>query len=469
MKLSKYSKYKIIFSMSFTSFSTMFFITSCKTENVDVKDKEYVQNFIAKLPKLEIKEGKDKSTIFANQLNNEKLILEWFSNIPVSSKDVDVEFISAKPLVDDQTTLEIEYKISKGNYSENVIFKEYGFKKDYNKPDLSQPTNNSFEEFAEFNSFKIILQASEVNGAGIYSLEQGTAWSWYYEQKENNQWDWYLMTNFHVVNNVITYVTNKRENDLLDYYKNSSITSLPLPEYSLILYQYDTQNSRYKTLISTDTKINGFVNTDQIKSMDIITDFNNDSIDLFSKKITNDNSYNLDMALIKISFQFNNNELLNNDYKRPNTINIYKDYSDYFIENKFDPNKKSYIGGNPSSQNKLINYELNQGYYLSYDTLNIWHTILWNLEGPYYFSKNNYKDFKLSGGASGSAIYQQPEKNNNNSWSNIVPVGIFWGGIQDSFDPTLFTPSLLPFIFNEVVNNNNISYNVYDNFINWIK
>ncbi|MBD5422998.1 MAG: hypothetical protein HDR43_00705 [Mycoplasma sp.] len=469
-------KWKIfpITSLSLFAISSIGFLISCsKSDNNKVVDyKEEVNNFISTI-NIKLKTNKDKSTIYANQLNNETILNEWFDNLPKSNNEIKVSFISSNPSNDNSTILEIRYLISSGDYKQEFIYQESGFKSNILAPDVDDEVQD-FSDFASKNSFRVQFQTSANSGGPFesYFVEQGTAWSWYYEQKGDNQWDWYLITNFHVIDSAVTFLAkqsgNSMSGDMLNYYANNSITNVPTSGYSFSVDRYE---NGYIPLVATyGNSMGDSILSDQISSISIITDFNNDNVKLFSENSNGDVLYNLDMALIKISFNFKNDNYKKTEYIKPNNFLIYSEYKDFFIENKFNPNKTTYIGGHPSKANKLITLEVTQGYYLDYSELNYQHYVWSKLKGPYFYSNVWFENYKLSNGASGSAVYQQPQNYISHSWNKIAPVGIYWGGLIKSLtEEDTFKPSLLPFICDMKVNNNtNLVYNIYDNFQNWI-
>lgn len=136
------------------------------------------------------------------------------------------------------------------------------------------------------------------------------------------------MTNFHVVDSAVAFtkgywkrVNNQWQYDnvdkLIEYYSQSLITKYDISSNRnyFELSTYSDQNQSYHSLIATNKPNSSqpiITNNNIIKDVSIITDFNNDSVDLFSKSDNNKNTiYNLDMSLIKISMNFiNHQELL---------------------------------------------------------------------------------------------------------------------------------------------------------------
>lgn len=345
-----------------------------------------------------------------------------------------------------------------------------------------------FKSFSEKNSLKIELPTMLDR-----SVIAGTAWSWYYKKNSENLYDWYLMTNFHVVNETIAYtqdlteiktdaennpnVVIKDSKQLLDYYSTNTSTNI---------YKKNSPSNKNKTfsLRKFDFKTNGYTDVIRynsfIESIDIITDFNNDSIDLFSKSNEAGSVlYNLDMALVKISMNFESDKtLLDTKYQRVNTFDNYLKSSNQNIifddnNNKEEANyKKTFIAGNPVKHNKLIGTELSTNFQLQYSSLNHGDSaVLSKLRAPYFYSLTNYKDFTLSGGASGSAVYQGID--NNTNLDKVIPVAIYWGGrtygSNDNPNSLVFSPSLIPFVIESISpTGQRLSVNVFENFKNSI-
>lgn len=348
-----------------------------------------------------------------------------------------------------------------------------------------------FKTFSEKNALKIELPTMS-NDVVI----AGTAWSWYYKKNSNSLYDWYLMTNFHVVNETVAYtqdltelkvednkpvITVKDPSALLDYYSKNTSTNIYKKNVvsnknkRFGLKKFNFNNNSYSNLITYD---NSFV-----EAIDIITDFNNDKIDLFSKSNGSVTEYNLDIALIKISMNFENHEgLLKSEYQRVNTFDNYLKNSYKSI--KFDDNNnkqeanyvKTFIAGNPAEgpkeNQRLIGTELSTNFELRHATLNHDDPVLSKLKAPYYYSLTNYKDFGLLGGSSGSAVYQGIDSNPNLDWTKIIPVGIYWGGRtyagnNDNGNSSVFSPSLIPFIFeSKSITGQSLMLNVFENFRN---
>ena len=73
-----------------------------------------------------------------------------------------------------------------------------------------------WQDFMWSNSYKVQFKWEEAYDStqNIVYTVSGTAWSWYYTYT-NNEFVWYLMTNFHVTNDYVYYLANKSE-DYLD-------------------------------------------------------------------------------------------------------------------------------------------------------------------------------------------------------------------------------------------------------------
>lgn len=319
-----------------------------------------------------------------------------------------------------------------------------------------------FKEFSKKNSLKISFQISENEYNKNYFSSEGTAWSWYYEQVENFEYkyEWYLMTNFHVINEAIAFVNNltiynnenssvdiKDTNQLKEYYRNNWLTKYweeNNNDLNNIFNIYMWNGNKYNSLISPSSSF--------VESINIITDFNNENLTLFSKG----DIYNLDMALVKINLDFSKNySLLNSNYQCDNIWLKYLNNNsllEYPIDNKY-----IYISGNPYEYHQLVGVLLNeQKWKKEYQNLTISNNeILSLLKAPYFYSTIYYSNFLLSNGASGSPVYQIDNK--DIELSQIIPIGIYWGGQENS--KSLFSPSFIPFKYNNV-------YNVFENFKN---
>ena len=131
-------------------------------------------------------------------------------------------------------------------------------------------------------------------------------------------------------------------------------------------------------------------------------------------------------------------------------------------------NLKIFIAGHPVAKQKLMGVEMDSKFIPDYKSLESFDDpILKKLKAPYLYSLKDYQNFPLSGGASGSAVYQDinyPINSNPNpvqtiNWTTKVPVGIYWGGQTVS---SIMKPSFIPFIVS------NQAYGGYNIFINFI-
>lgn len=337
-----------------------------------------------------------------------------------------------------------------------------------------------YEDYSQRHSYKIQLRISDNKASN------GTAWSWYWKQQQSNSslYDWYLITNFHVVNEAIAYNLNLTTEDssnkvvisdaaaLLNAYRNQykftfdNNNVLDESWFSLYRWKIGSTKDEYTQLLSNSAR-------NYIKELSIIADFENDDIDLFSK-LNNQNTaqdYNLDMALIKITFDFSS-------YENPGIPNENLDIQSYSpvsnfqnattVERIYNENLKIFIAGHPVAKQKLVGVEMDSKFIPDYKSLESFDDpILKKLKAPYLYSLKDYNNFPLSGGASGSAVYQDinyPINSNPNpvqtiDWTKKVPVGIYWGGQTVS---SIMKPSFVPFIVNNTAYG---GYNIFDNFI----
>ena len=321
----------------------------------------------------------------------------------------------------------------------------------------------SLRVFSEENSFKLEMQIDDPDEEGYFFVSSGTAWSWHYNQKSETNYEWYLMTNFHVVNSSIDYLINgsyvedtkQSYSNLLDYYSKNYLTSIPIQDFYFSLSKYNGVKEReesfgYSSLLNTfEQKENVIIN-----SIDIITDFNNDNIELFSKG----NEYNLDMSIIKIDLSIKN--IYFNSKYVSDPYSFYRSYSNEIIEqNKpiVSNEKQTYIFGHPAGYHEMVGVILDEQN-IEHKTeylINSEEVIFQKLKAPYYILNHWYKEFPLTGGASGSPIYQFYDV--NQSLWDMLPVGIYWGGFVFEDDNHNFKPSFIPFI----------EENLYDIFLNF--
>lgn len=347
-----------------------------------------------------------------------------------------------------------------------------------------------YEDYSQKHSYKVQLRISDNKASN------GTAWSWYWKQQQSNSslYDWYLITNFHVVNEAIAYNLNLTTEDNSNKVVISDANALLDAYHNKYKFTFDNNNVldeswfslyRWKTGSTKDgyTHLLGNSNStlrNCVKEFSIIADFENNDIDLFSK-LNNQNTaqdYNLDMALIKITFDFSSYEnpgIPNENPDIPNENPIIQSYSPVLnfqnsttAERIYKENKKIFIAGHPVAKQKLVGVEIDSKFIPDYKSLESFEDpILKKLKAPYLYSSKDYNNFPLSGGASGSAVYQDinyPINSNPNpvqtiDWTTKVPVGIYWGGQTVS---SIMKPSFIPFI---VTNTAYGGYNIFDNFI----
>ena len=358
-----------------------------------------------------------------------------------------------------------------------------------------------YEDYSQKHSYKVQLRISDNKASN------GTAWSWYWKQQQSNSslYDWYLITNFHVVNEAIAYNLNlttegnsnkvviSDANALLDAYHNKYKFTFDnnnvLDESWFSLYRWKTGSTKdeYTHLLGNSNS----TLRNCVKEFSIIADFENNDIDLFSK-LNNQNTaqdYNLDMALIKITFDFSSYEnpgipndnpgIPNENPDIPNENPIIQSYSPVLnfqnaatAERRYNENLKIFIAGHPVAKQKLVGVEIDSKFIPDYKSLESFEDpILKKLKAPYLYSSNNYTNFPLSGGASGSAVYQDinyPIDSNPNpvqtiDWTKKVPVGIYWGGQSTT---NTMKPSFIPFIVTKQAYG---GYNIFNNFIVAVK
>lgn len=347
-----------------------------------------------------------------------------------------------------------------------------------------------YEDYSQRHSYKVQLRISDNKASN------GTAWSWYWKQQQSNSslYDWYLITNFHVVNEAIAYNLKLTTEDSSNNVVIPNTAALLNAYHNQYKFTFDNKNVldeswfslyRWKTGSTKDeyTQLLGNSNSmirNCVKEFSIIADFENNDIDLFSK-LNNQNTaqdYNLDMALIKITFDFSSYEnpnIPNENPSIPNENPIIQSYSPVsnfqnatIAERIYNENLKIFIAGHPVAKQKLVGVEMDSKFIPDYKSLESFDDpILKKLKAPYLYSSKDYNNFPLSGGASGSAVYQDinyPINSNPNpiqtiDWTTKVPVGIYWGGQTVS---SIMKPSFIPFI---VTNTAYGGYNIFDNFI----
>lgn len=327
---------------------------------------------------------------------------------------------------------------------------------------------DNFKKFSQNNSFKAQFVTNETSQNGSVSAEisSGTAWPFYLE-KNNNNYDWYLFTNFHVVVDAIKYNTNNNPFETTNnttYKHNVSITK------GFALSDAKPNNGTYNKLFSLNYNYQNsslLGRGHPIQGVSVISDFsiihnNNDNLNLFSNSsATLNNFYNLDIAIIKINF----NQKSYNDLKIDLFNNVSNPYSNWLDGREITPeylinkDKYIYIAGNPAKSNNLVPQKIlnnNQfinskpawkHLYLSSDS------ILNNLYSKNYYSKESINNWPLTSGASGSAVYHQ--NINDDNIQTALPIGIYWGGISNNTNNG-FKPSFIPFKTER--------YNIYENF-----
>lgn len=347
-----------------------------------------------------------------------------------------------------------------------------------------------YEDYSQRHSYKIQLRISDNKASN------GTAWSWYWKQQQSNSslYDWYLITNFHVVNEAIAYNLNLTTEDNSNQVVISDAAALLDAYHNKYKFTFDNNNVldeswfslyRWKTGSTKDgyTHLLGNSNStlrNCVKEFSIIADFENNNIDLFSKLNIQNNAqdYNLDMALIKITFDFSsyeNPDIPNDNPGIPNENPIIQSYSPVLnfqnattAERRYNENLKIFIAGHPVAKQKLVGVEIDSKFIPDYKSLESFEDpILKKLKAPYLYSSNDYTNFPLSGGASGSAVYQDinyPIDSNPNpvqtiDWTKKVPVGIYWGGQSTT---NTMKPSFIPFIVTKQAYG---GYNIFNNFI----
>lgn len=313
---------------------------------------------------------------------------------------------------------------------------------------LSKISKNLSNWFVN-NSLRVSLQTSSPKN-DLIEISQGTAWSWYYKWNDNDKnFVWYIMTNYHVVSGACRYIASlSNESSGINEYSYL----INMPEKNYFNLEWNVWGTKtYQSVFETNGRP---------ISAQIITDNNNSDIKLFS----NNNNYNLDMALIKMTFSQNLTPYFENIN---NPLQNYLSNQNLYQENY---NKgESIIVGNPANTGYLT------GGLIESD--NTWITFVHNLSGeedemikqlkaPYQVTLRPYKNWRLNEGSSGSAIYQNKNFNNIDSLNGSIPSGIYWGGFTSTnTENSYFYPSYIPFIFND----EGIEYNIFNDFyLNWI-
>ncbi len=351
------------------------------------------------------------------------------------------------------------------------------------------------KEFWQKNSFRVYF------GAGN-SVSQGTAWSFYIDDKsEHDVVDWYLATNFHVVNGCLYYNDNKADipNGLVYnhvvHLKSNTVFALQDTiekndgkQVYRSLFTHAIGGGMTVGGVSTILPANN--NFDNNADVTIITDNSRvpnsgDLLNLFSNSIDNislkgSEYYNLDMALFRIRMKrsvYNNNSAIFSNIANPYGYWLNHGKNNNLIT--FQKSEDTFIGGNPASQYQLIAQSLRGDSFTlerSYTNLRVSpegdsvqrelarnmgciHTKNW-------YTNSFITNWLLSEGASGSAVYQAPFTNRDNPDARIdpktvVPVGIYWGGGQNPSNADEFKPMFNPFV--------TAQYNVFENFENALR
>lgn len=453
-------------------------------------NQNYVQNYIKSInitPKAD-KADQIKNT-YASKINTEEKLKQWFDGLPKSvpagADRMTCQLVSAVPATNDSSILVLTYIIVKGNYSTRVSFEIPGFKTLDNN---TNPSLSNFNDFSQFNAFRLRFGVEN----GKYYTE-GTAWSWYVEKKSNTTFDWYLMTNLHVVDNVVADINgyfnggNISTNNLRNYYKNNYVSTFPISDskqpFQLVSY---ANGNKPQAIINVNPKpidpskpnyipdSAHVVNNSNVKSIKIIHDFNNDNIELFSKTVsTSSKNYNLDMALVKISLDLGigMTDIIAKSTRKP----VFEKYLELNKQApQVDSNNGVNISGIPYNQSKpqdtkmiMFNSISNVDPRYSYSNLLYSGSVLGDLRGPYYYMMLPENNFPLTGGASGSAVYQLEDPYNYVDYNKVIPTGIYWGhdGNRNGIyiDPSNTMPSFLPFVFNGSYNTD-VHYNIWENF-----
>ncbi len=360
-------------------------------------------------------------------------------------------------------------------------------------------------KFSEFNSFRVCFTTDPQH------MSQGTAWSFYLNPNAHNGMvEWYLGTNFHVVNEAVYY--NGGENTELNaptFYKHKvDITK------GFLIQQYEQdpvqQRGYYRSIMdgqgwNRNTHVLNTIRPEgytpffgRAQRVEVITDnaqipYNQDNLNLFSNRITPDQSkennfYNLDMAFIKLTF---NKDYYNNDvefFKQiANPYKKWRDSTEYEKHKALDirQDKGFYMAGNPAFNPEVapwgahlvpapIHYRLRNTWSLEtrYMSLNqtqrdtVPQRALAALNEKSWRPKEPYADWRLTSGASGSAVYQTPIIDYMNGISgkidpkDVIPVGIFWGGLSVGSQGA-FIPCFIPFVTEQ--------YNIFENFTEFLK
>lgn len=343
--------------------------------------------------------------------------------------------------------------------------------------------SKQWSNFFYNNSYKVqfTVRDSVLPDTNAYSIF-GTCWSWYYGMNSNtNSFEWYLMTNFHVVNDICYELWNKQpENKNNEYgYLDKMVFDLPNINQDMSIYNWSSVQRRY-----TQISLNN------LTDIDIIIDnkFSNTNYNqvLFSNPKDSSNRYALDMALIRLTFNYDYSQQLESKHIM-NPFSLYKNDSKLQYSNRFgQTNKPTLIGGNPHKtntsatnvSNTFVDLALESNWELSYNELNINSQVaikaLKNLKAPYMYTTENYNtnNWKLIGGSSGSPVFQN--STNTDFWgltmndiiTKLLPTAIYWGARADD---KFTSPSVIPLIYGDPSKPLLPSYNVFNNFDNCYK
>ena len=343
---------------------------------------------------------------------------------------------------------------------------------------------SSWLNFLSSNSFKLELTLSTDKYITKY---YGTCWSWYYAINQNtNMFEWYLMTNFHVVNSFCYDIWNKDSNQLNKYgYLDNMVFNIDNPKQHFKIFNWLLKTNNYSE-----------IETSNIVDADIIVDNKMDDKNrnptLFSNYTTIPSKrYALDMSLIRLTFNTDFSNQLH-EYNVMNPYELYLTNQIHYNINRFSElESPTYIAGNPHKNNSnvydnsFVSAEIKYTWLLSYSNLVVQGNdegieALRNLRAPYMYTDIFYKNWKLTAGSSGSPVFQKPKDMTVEKFSNltidqilsqIIPVGIYWGGQEHRTNNGLIEikPSIIPFIFDDITNNQYAKYNVFRNFENCYK
>lgn len=337
--------------------------------------------------------------------------------------------------------------------------------------------SKSLMEFSQKNSFRVKTEYQNPENTNKKYYTNGTAWSFYINQT-NDQVEWYLLTNYHVLSKAIEYNRKINIENNTNQEDNQYVTKLNNGLYLYDSYLNDENQQVYREVINKkDFKID--VNNDQDFEIYLISDYfpnqnnvvnENDYLDLFSKSSLNYNdSYNLDIAMIKIVMD---QSLWTNSYDEffSYISNPYKNYLELNTSQldtlKYSNQKDVYICGNPITyfdglypQYIEKNNKYEQITYSRFDLSGIGYSF----NGYINFPHNYIDEFKIHPGASGSATYQISSKTETtfDDMFNNIPVGIYsliynTNEYDDNGVPIKNWPGFIPFISD--------NFNLFENF-----